>query len=109
MEILLEYRGSRRQLTVASSETVLDVVAGELRRAGRRQACVVTADADLSEPREGKLFILQKWSAQWECYVDVRESGEVGDGDRLGVVAKPKPPSRVSCLHTVYRVVVVCR
>ena len=96
MEVLFEYRGSRRPLTIASGDSVTQCVSNELHLVGRSGARVVTADTDLSTEREGgRVYLLQKWSPQWGCYVDVSNILDIRDGDRLAVIAKPKPPSKV--------------
>lgn len=96
MEVLLEYRGSRRQITVSGGESITDCVSAELRRVGRSGASVRTADHNLQNTAEGEeVYLLQKWSPQWDCYVDIRNTNEIRDGDRLTVVPKPKPPSKV--------------
>ena len=97
MEVLFEYRGSRRQLSVSDKESLTRVVSGELQRVGKTRAQVFTANDNL--PARGdrpEVYLLQKWSDQWDCYVDVAHHNEVSDGDKLAVIAKPKPPSRVS-------------
>ncbi len=95
MEVLLEYRGSRRQITVSSSESLTECVTAELRRVGRARATVYTANTNLDSNAERDVYLLQKWSPQWDCYVDIRHINEVQDGDRLSVVAKPRPPPKV--------------
>lgn len=98
MEVLLEYRGSRRQITVAGGESIIDCVAAELRRVGRSGATVYTAQHSLRSADQSQAFILQKWSPQWDCYVDIRNCSEIQDGDKLSVSAAPKPPSKVSVI-----------
>ena len=95
MEVLLEYRGSRRQITVSGGESITNCVTTELRRIGRAGANVYTADHNLQNTEERDVYLLQKWSPQWDCYVDIRNTNEIHDGDRLTVVPKPKPPSKV--------------
>lgn len=96
MEVLLEYRGSRRQITVSGGESITECVTTELRRVGRSSASVYTADHNLQNTEERDVYLLQKWSPQWDCFVDIRNTNEIHDGDRLTVVPKPKPPSKVS-------------
>ena len=99
MEVLFEYRGSRRQLGVSDKENITQVVSGELHRLGRPRAQVYTANDDLpgvgEQSRRSEIYLLQKWSDQWDCYVDVAHYNEVSDGNRLAVIARPKPPSKV--------------
>lgn len=108
MEVLFEYRGSRRQLDVAEKESITRVVTNELRRVGKPRAQVFTASDDLPSLGRGEqkpdIYLLQRWSSQWDCYVDVAHYNEVSDGDKLAVVAKPKPPSLVSTMRNGKRV-----
>lgn len=104
MEVLFEYRGSRRQITVADSEGVTRVLSRELHRIGKPKARVFTVNDELPSRSQGPLpdiYLLQKWSQQWDCYVDVAHSNEVADGDRLAVIAKPKPTPKVCVYSTV--------
>lgn len=102
MEVLFEYRGSRRQLSVSDKSSITRVVSSELQRVGKPRAQVFTANDSLptgrSERARPDIYLLQKWSTQWDCYVDVAHYNEVSDGDKLAVIAKPKPPSKVSSL-----------
>ena len=96
MEVLFEYRGSRRTLTASTGEKAVDCVTAELQRIGRSRAQVYTANVNLSTvDRNREVYLLQKWSPQWDCYLDVHEASEINDGDKLAVVIKPNPPSKV--------------
>ena len=99
MNLLFEYRGSRRQLTVAGGETVTSVVSEELRSLGRRRAQVFTSNDAVPSggERSPDIYLLQKWSTKWECYVDVTHPNELADGDKLAVIAKPKLSSNKVC------------
>ena len=100
MEVLFEYRGSRRQLTASSGENLIECVTTELRRVGRSRAQVYTANVDLRAiDRSGEVYLLQKWSPQWGCYLDVNRASDINDGDKLAVVIKPKPPSKVEMFN----------
>lgn len=97
MEVLFEYRGSRRQLTASNGEKLIECITTELRRIGRSRAQVYTANVDLGTVDSNReVYLLQKWSPQWECYLDVNQASDVSDGDKLAVVMKPKPPPKVS-------------
>ncbi len=100
MDVLFEYRGSRRELAVASPSNLTDIVSEELRNLGRTGAVVLTSEDTLPtttgrRQNAPEVYLLQRWSTLWNCYVDVRHSDEVADGDRLAVLARPKPPSKV--------------
>lgn len=100
MDILFEYRGSRRHLTIGDEESVTRVVSKELHRIGKPRARVFTANDELPslERPVPDVYLLQKWSKLWDCYVDVAHCNEVADGDKLAVIAKPKPRSNVILL-----------
>ena len=75
---------------------MIECVTTELRRVGRSRAQVYTANVDLrAVDSGGEVYFLQKWSPQWGCYVDVNRASDINDGDKLAVVIKPKPPSKV--------------
>ena len=106
MEVLFEYRGSRKELAVGSLDNLTDVVTAELRQLGRTRAVVLTSNDNLPVPTDRRqsppeVYLLQKWSALWDCYVDVRHTNDVKDGDRLAVLARPKPPSKVMFVYYV--------
>ena len=82
-------------LELAEKRNVTRVVGDELRRVGKARAQVFTASDDL--PSSGiDIYLLQRWSNQWGCYVDVGHFNELMDGDKLAVIAKPKPRSWVT-------------
>lgn len=98
MDVLFEYRGSKTELTVGERDSLKEVVSAELRRIGKARAQVLTTRDTLPPPggRAGpEVYILQKWSDVWGCFVDVRNHNEVSNGDRLAVIARPKPASKV--------------
>ena len=85
---------------MADKDSVTRILSNELQRNGKNRAQVFTANDELPSRTRGsypEIFLLQKWSEQWDCYVDVAQSNEVVDGDKLAVIAKPKPNSKVVC------------
>ena len=103
MEVLLEYKASRRQLAVADHDSVCDVLASVLRNAGWQGQLMFgapetsTASAQLSSP---SVYILQRWTERWNTFVDVENVMEVKDGDRLTVNLKPVGSPVKACMHT---------
>ena len=100
MEVLFEYRGSKREVSVGNPECLTGVISDELRRIGKSRALVLTSHDTLPQPvgrgrAPPEIYLLQKWSGLWNCFVDVRHFNEVSNGDRLAVIARPKPPSKV--------------
>ena len=75
------YDGSRRPIAT-SQEGLLTAVASEL-RALRVSRPVVVVSGREGEARTS--YLLQRWSNKWEEYVDVSDTSEVQDGDRITV------------------------
>ena len=100
MDVLFEYRGSKRVLAIGLPDNLLGVVSNELKRIGKTRALVLTGNDSLPQPAsrgepKPEIYLLQKWSDVWGCFVDVNHYREVDDGNRIAVIARPKPPSKV--------------
>ena len=97
MEVLVEFKGSRRQLTLSNSTgNVLEEISNALGKT------VVLAKAESSQPKSTSPtcaeYLLQRWSGKWDTYVDVDNLSEITDGDRLTVILKPcGSPAKVCC------------
>lgn len=37
--------------------------------------------------------LMQRWSEEWKCFVDVVSVVEVADGDRITIIPAPSKPS----------------
>ena len=48
------------------------------------------------EGENSDVFLLQRWSPKWECFVDVGDVQDLLDGDRLTAVPMPPPQSSSS-------------
>ena len=82
MDVLLEIGKSKEVLKVKKDTleaTVKSRLPGTSSSGG---PYLLPYDCDV--PRTKGTFILQKWSSQWECFVD--SDKEVSGGDRLKVV-----------------------
>ncbi len=84
--MLLEYEGSRRPLT-ATADELLDAVAHELRSLQVSARPVVRVRLS-DEDEERTYYLLQRWSAKWETYVDVQDVAEVASGDKITVIRR---------------------
>ena len=98
MEILLEYKGSHRQLQIADPKDVYETIEELLNKTGWSEflflALCSESHLDLAEITD--VYFLQQWSHKWGTFVDVADLLETQTGDRLTVVAKPtKSPTKV--------------
>ena len=82
LSVLLEYQGCRRRLSVSTVDGIPDAISDCLRRSYK-----VTAKLDLTSV--GRTHVLQRWSNEWGCFVDVVQLEEVLCGDKLTVVPVP--------------------
>ena len=92
LEVLFEYKGSKREIIVESSHLCKDV-ANELEtKHGISQPTVslsAAAATSSSQSRAGNIaerYFLQKWCSKWKEYVDVERASDVKEGDKLTVV-----------------------
>lgn len=96
MEVLLEYKGSRRQLQIADPDNIYETIEESLKKTGWSGFLALQTDneSDLAELTD--IYFLQRWSQKWSTFVDIADIEEIQSGDRLTVVAKPsKSPTKV--------------
>ena len=74
MEVLFEYKGSKRTIKCTSSE-LCDRVCGELNTHGVSDATVGFAGTST------KKFILQCFSQKWNDFIDVDKLADITNGD----------------------------
>ena len=86
MEVLLEYKNSRRALKVTAHH-MLETVEKELIALGAKRPVVELAGVERSQ--RGTHLILQRWSSKWEAYVDVSNVWDITEGDKLVVIPRP--------------------
>ena len=86
MEVLLEYKGSKRVIKCANTE-LCDYVQSELHALGNPNARVYLAGHQLA-PSSNDL-ILQRFATKWNSFVDVKNVEDVSSGDRLTVIPNP--------------------
>ena len=85
VSVLFEFKGSKKEL-ILSVSSICERVQEELMCLGVPEA--VVAPYDQLPPGEG--FILQRWIAKWNSFVNVQSVYEIKDEDRLTVVRKPR-------------------
>ena len=84
LEVLLEFDGSRRQLT-STRESLVDAIVQEVKKvAGISVNLAIPTDAD-TQPG----YILQRWSEKWGVYIDVLDLTEIQSGDKVKVLRRP--------------------
>lgn len=93
LEVLFEYRGSKRAILVECSNLCEDV-GNELqaRHGISRPTVTLSATAPAASRSSqswgnvSEKFFLQKWCTKWKEYVDVERASDVKEGDKLTVV-----------------------
>ena len=86
LDILFEYKGSRKPLRRVRRECVVEVIKEELVRYGDTAAVVQLSGEGSTD---GSVYLLQKWSDVWGTYVDVEEIDDLEDKDKVTVVPMP--------------------
>ena len=96
MEILLEYKGSRRQLQITDPDDLFEIIEESLKKTGWSGFLALQTDSESDLAELTDVYFLQRWSHKWSTFVDVADAEEIQSGDRLTVVAKPsKSPTKV--------------
>ena len=94
MEVLLEYKSSRRQLQVNDRDSICELVERELKKTGwNGNITLGFPEACSAANRSGEqlpIYLLQRWSERWGMFIDVTTTKELKEGDRLTVIRKPK-------------------
>ena len=93
LEVLFEYRGSKREIIVEPSHLCKDVANElEIKHGISRPTVSLSASAatrgssSLPRGNTAEKYFLQKWCSKWKEYVDVERASDVKEGDKLTVV-----------------------
>ena len=106
MEILFEYKGSRKALVFQRS-TVCDRIEQELRDLGVNDPDVNLSAGLAKDNDNPNCFFLQKWCQKWGAFVNVDNAHEINGEDRLTVVRKAtSSPVKVICLVNVHMYII---
>ena len=95
MEVLLEYESSRRLLKPSEGFVTRSILEDEFKKTGWRGSIEVGDAIPTDESDESELstcnntYILQRWEARWNCFIDVCSVDEIKSNDRLTIVLKP--------------------
>ena len=93
MEVSLEYKGARRPLRV-TRDTVISAVIEEMKSLGAKRPVVRLAGGSHEEGSTD--YLLQRWVAKWQIFVDVCDLAQIVDDDRLTVaIVQRTPPPQV--------------
>ena len=87
VNVLFEYKGSKRVITCKTSE-LIGRICSELLTHGVSNASIGCAGTST------KMFILQRFTPQWNSFVDVNKIDDILKGDRLTVVPNPATVSQ---------------
>jgi hypothetical protein len=94
MEVLVNFEGSRRVVSVEDS--LLVAVEKELaRRCPGRDVAIAPVGTKLSQSGSKEVYILQKLTTKWG-YMDVTDLSEVQVGDEITLTRMPKLEDKVS-------------
>jgi hypothetical protein len=86
MEVLFEYKGSKRTIKCTAATELRDRICGELNALGVTNSSVGFASESETSSRA---FILQRFSSKWNTFVDVNNAEDIANGDRLTVTPSP--------------------
>ena len=87
MELLLEFNESRRPLRLAvDGNGAFKTIEDELKKCKKEISLSVCSSDD--RPTASEVYILQKWSNRWSCFVDVIAEEDLADGDRITAIQK---------------------
>ena len=89
MEILLEYKRSRRQLEIRDPDNVCDAIEDSLKKSGWSGFLTLQTDSESNLAELTNVYFLQRWSHKWGTFIDVADVNEIQSGDRLTIIAKP--------------------
>ena len=85
MEVLLEINGSRKVLCVSRNEIVY-TLENEIGLLGIDGVLAYFSCIRGQSAGAKKVYILQKWSDKWNSFIDVTDTDQIVDGDRLTVI-----------------------
>ena len=88
MKVLLEFEGSKRVLHLSEVDSLLARVEQEVTKLVTDVAVAPFNRENLCSSKP--LLVIQRWSTEWNTYIDVTDAVEVVDGDKL-TLAKISP------------------
>lgn len=91
MEVLVEFRGSRKAITPFSKESLLDLL-----KKDDPTGYFVLEDEDHDTEEGGSPYLLQRWSTRWGEYIDISSVDDVISGEKLKIVPKVAPTVKVT-------------
>ena len=91
--VLLEFRGSKRIITFETYEDVIHLCQAQLQSlVGSEKVRLVTDVENYHASQSGdpeKAYLLQRYSTEWQEFIDVLDVIEVDDKDHLKAVPIP--------------------
>jgi len=83
--VLLEIESSRKESFVERNHLVF-VIEEELGKVGKDGILAYFSCEKGHQSSTKEVYILQRWAAKWEAYVDVTDIEQIKDGDSLTVI-----------------------
>lgn len=94
ISFLLEYRSSRRSLNASSLNVVPSVILKSLKERFNKDFTLKYSYSTQNASEESVAVdgdsMIQRWSSDYNCYVDVLSLVEIKAGDRLTLVPCPR-------------------
>ena len=85
LEVLFEMNGSRKVLCVGRNEIVY-TLENEIGLLGIDGILAYFSCVRGQSAGTKKVYILQKWSDKWNAFIDVTDTDQIVDGDRLTII-----------------------
>lgn len=106
--VLLEFMGSKRSIAYKEEEELTKLCENEIKKIVKDDNIRVITDVDeYTKEASEKPYLLQRYSKEWQQFVDVIDTIEIDDKDHLMVVPLPGlSPEKVNTLiifFTQYR------
>ena len=86
LEVLFEFKGSKRKISMQTSDSLQSAIQREVGELGHDIFVAPINGVPAPSCSTKSTFILQKWSAKFETFVDVTDERDFHDGDRFTLV-----------------------
>ena len=106
MEILLELGEYKRSVTISQGDDLLVTVASEMKDQLAKLGGPAASGPSVSLARGEGDFFLQVYSNKWATFVDVEDSNNITDGDRVKIIKRCT--AEVSCNAYTLLSLVLC-
>ena len=80
MEILLEYKGSRRHLEIPDPYSICDAIEDSLKKSRWSGFLALQTDNESDLVELTNVYFLQRWSHKWGTFIDIADVNEIQVG-----------------------------